>query len=85
MTSKPVKGMLTGPITIFSWSFPREDLPEREQVFQLALCLRDEVADLQSAGSSHIQIDEPGLREMLPLRKEKQEACTIFQNFITPW
>jgi len=73
MTKKPVKGMLTGPVTILSWSFPREDVSEEVQAMQLALCLRDEVSDLQKAGATHIQIDEPGLRELLPLRDERHE------------
>jgi len=68
-TTKPVKGMLTGPITILQWSFVREDQPRRDTAYQLALCIRDEVCDLESAGSRIIQIDEPALREGLPLRK----------------
>jgi len=74
MTEKPVKGMLTGPITILSWSFPREDVSEETQAMQLALCIRDEVADLEKSGAVHIQVDEPGLREMLPLRDDKREG-----------
>jgi 5-methyltetrahydropteroyltriglutamate--homocysteine methyltransferase len=69
LTSKPVKGMLTGPITILQWSFVREDCPRRDTAFQIALAIRDEVADLEAAGVKAIQIDEPALREGLPLRK----------------
>lgn len=69
LTSRPVKGMLTGPITILQWSFVREDCPRRDTAFQIALAIRDEVADLEAAGVKVIQIDEPALREGLPLRK----------------
>ncbi|WP_370548021.1 5-methyltetrahydropteroyltriglutamate--homocysteine S-methyltransferase [Edwardsiella tarda] len=73
-TSRPVKGMLTGPITMLCWSFPREDLPREVIARQLALALRDEVDDLQRAGIGIIQIDEPALREGLPLRREAWAA-----------
>jgi 5-methyltetrahydropteroyltriglutamate--homocysteine methyltransferase len=66
-TSKPVKGMLTGPVTILNWSFAREDIARSEIAYQIALGLRDEVADLEAAGIQIIQIDEPALREGLPL------------------
>ncbi len=69
LTSKPMKGMLTGPITILQWSFVRDDQPRRETAKQIALALRDEVHDLESAGIGIIQIDEPALREGLPLRR----------------
>ena len=69
LTKRPVKGMLTGPITILKWSFARDDLPPREIARQIALCIRDEVADLQRAGIRIIQIDEPALRESLPLER----------------
>jgi 5-methyltetrahydropteroyltriglutamate--homocysteine methyltransferase len=69
LTSKPVKGMLTGPITILQWSFVRNDQPLADTARQLALVIRDEVADLESAGISVIQIDEPALREGLPLHR----------------
>ena len=69
LTEKPVKGMLTGPITMLCWSFAREDISLKEQAFQIALALREEVADLENAGISVIQVDEPALREGLPLRK----------------
>ncbi|MBC6659891.1 5-methyltetrahydropteroyltriglutamate--homocysteine S-methyltransferase, partial [Morganella morganii] len=69
LTSKPVKGMLTGPVTILCWSFPREDVSRETIAKQIALALRDEVDDLQKAGIGIIQIDEPALREGLPLRR----------------
>lgn len=69
LTSKPVKGMLTGPVTILCWSFPREDVSRETIARQIALALRDEVDDLQKAGIGIIQIDEPALREGLPLRR----------------
>jgi len=72
-TSKPVKGMLTGPITMLRWSFVRDDQPDRDTADQLALALRDEFIDLQAAGSTIIQIDEPALREGLPLRKDERQ------------
>ena len=68
-TNKPVKGMLTGPVTILNWSFPREDISIRESVQQIALAIRDEVLDLEANGINIIQIDEAALREKLPLRK----------------
>mgnify|MGYP000887242668 CR=1 FL=1 len=69
LTAKPVKGMLTGPITMLEWSFVREDRPRRDVALQIALAIRDEVADLEAAGIRIIQIDEPALREGLPLRR----------------
>jgi len=69
LTTKPVKGMLTGPVTILQWSFVRDDQPRSETCLQIALAIRDEVADLEAAGIRAIQIDEPALREGLPLRK----------------
>jgi 5-methyltetrahydropteroyltriglutamate--homocysteine methyltransferase len=71
-TSKPVKGMLTGPITMLRWSFVRDDQPERDTADQLALAIRDELVDLQAAGISIIQVDEPALREGLPLRSNER-------------
>jgi len=68
LTSRPVKGMLTGPSTILQWSFVRDDQPRSETRRQIALAIRDEAADLERAGLKVIQIDEPGLREGLPLR-----------------
>src|SRR5258708_14954633 len=68
-TSKPVKGMLTGPVTILQWSFGRDDQPRAATAAQLALAIRDEVQDLEAAGIRVIQIDEPALREGLPLRR----------------
>ena len=73
-TDKPMKGMLTGPVTMLQWSFVRDDLPRSEVCRQIALALRDEVTDLEAAGISVIQIDEPALREGLPLRKSDWAA-----------
>ena len=70
LTNAPVKGMLTGPVTILQWSFVRNDQPRAETCRQIALALRDEVSDLESAGIRVIQIDEPALREGLPLRHQ---------------
>lgn len=74
LTDKPVKGMLTGPVTILCWSFPREDVSRETIAKQIALALRDEVADLEAAGIGIIQIDEPALREGLPLRRSEWDA-----------
>ena len=71
LTDKPMKGMLTGPVTILCWSFPREDVSRKTIARQIALALRDEVADLEQAGIGIIQIDEPALREGLPLRQSE--------------
>ncbi|MFE7551748.1 5-methyltetrahydropteroyltriglutamate--homocysteine S-methyltransferase [Streptomyces gardneri] len=68
LTAKPVKGMLTGPVTMLAWSFVRDDQPLADTARQVALALRDEVNDLEAAGTSVIQVDEPALRETLPLR-----------------
>lgn len=74
LTDKPVKGMLTGPVTILAWSFVRDDQPLADSANQIALAIRDETVDLQAAGVSIIQVDEPALRELLPLRgKDQQE------------
>ncbi|MDU6433844.1 MAG: 5-methyltetrahydropteroyltriglutamate--homocysteine S-methyltransferase [Pantoea sp.] len=74
LTDKPVKGMLTGPVTILCWSFPREDVSRETIAKQIALALRDEVADLEAAGIGIIQIDEPALREGLPLHQSDWAA-----------
>lgn len=74
LTSKPVKGMLTGPVTILCWSFPREDVSRETIAKQIALALRDEVEDLEKAGIGIIQIDEPALREGLPLHRSDWKA-----------
>lgn len=74
LTSKQMKGMLTGPVTILCWTFPREDITREEIANQLALALRDEVSDLQDAGINIIQIDEPAIREGLPLKKRDHKA-----------
>lgn len=68
-TTKPVKGMLTGPVTILNWSFPREDISIKESTLQIALAIKEEVLDLEAAGIKIIQIDEAALREKLPLRR----------------
>ena len=69
LTDKPVKGMLTGPVTILNWSFPREDISLKESAMQIALAIRDEVLDLEANGIKIIQVDEAALREKLPLRR----------------
>lgn len=69
LTDKPMKGMLTGPVTILNWSFPREDISLKECTYQIALAIRDEVLDLEKHGIKIIQVDEAALREKLPLRK----------------
>ncbi|KAB8159567.1 5-methyltetrahydropteroyltriglutamate--homocysteine S-methyltransferase [Streptomyces sp. 3MP-14] len=74
LTDRPVKGMLTGPVTMLAWSFVRDDLPRAETARQVALALRDEVVDLEAAGTAVIQVDEPALRETLPLRAADQPA-----------
>jgi 5-methyltetrahydropteroyltriglutamate--homocysteine methyltransferase len=71
LTSKPMKGMLTGPVTILNWSFVRDDQPRSASCYQLALAIRQEVLDLEKAGINVIQIDEAALREGLPLRKSQ--------------
>ncbi|HEY2343622.1 MAG TPA: 5-methyltetrahydropteroyltriglutamate--homocysteine S-methyltransferase, partial [Chthoniobacteraceae bacterium] len=74
LTSRPMKGMLTGPITILQWSFVRDDQPRSETARQIGLAVRDEVLDLETAGIRVIQIDEPALREGLPLRRSDWAA-----------
>ena len=74
LTQKPMKGMLTGPVTILQWSFVRDDQPRATTCRQIALALRDEVCDLEKAGIHVIQIDEPALREGLPLRQSEWQA-----------
>lgn len=69
LTDKPMKGMLTGPVTILNWSFPREDISLKESAYQIALAIREEVLDLEANGINIIQVDEAALREKLPLRK----------------
>ncbi|HEV7583111.1 MAG TPA: 5-methyltetrahydropteroyltriglutamate--homocysteine S-methyltransferase [Mycobacterium sp.] len=73
LTNKPVKGMLTGPVTILAWSFVRDDQPLADTANQVALAIRDETVDLQTAGIAVIQVDEPALRELLPLRRVDQD------------
>ena len=74
LTKKPMKGMLTGPVTVLQWSFVRDDQPRADTCLQIALALRDEVADLERAGIAVIQIDEPAVREGLPLRRRDHAA-----------
>ncbi|KAL2916281.1 methionine-synthesizing 5-methyltetrahydropteroyltriglutamate--homocysteine methyltransferase [Polyrhizophydium stewartii] len=73
LTAKPMKGMLTGPVTMLQWSFVRDDQPRKDTTFQIALALRKEVADLEAAGLPAIQIDEPAIREGLPLRASEHK------------
>ncbi|HET6826073.1 MAG TPA: 5-methyltetrahydropteroyltriglutamate--homocysteine S-methyltransferase [Amnibacterium sp.] len=73
-TARPVKGMLTGPVTILAWSFVRDDQPLGDTADQVALALRDEIADLEAAGIRIVQVDEPALRELLPLQRAAQAA-----------
>lgn len=82
LTKKPMKGMLTGPVTILNWSFPREDISIRESIAQIALAIRDEVLDLETNGIPVIQIDEAALREKLPLRKS--DWYTEYLDFAIP-
>merc|ERR1711977_339278 len=77
ISKKPMKGMLTGPITCLRWSFPRDDVHQSVQAEQLALALRDEVVDLEAAGVFVIQVDEPALREGLPLRAGKEREAYL--------
>ena len=81
-TDKPVKGMLTGPVTILNWSFRREDISIKESILQIALAIRDEVLDLEANGINIIQIDEAALREKLPLRKS--DWYTEYLDFAIP-
>src|SRR6185436_11407243 len=73
LTNKLIKGMLTGPVTILQWSFVRDDQPRSTTALQIALAIRDEVCDLEHVGIKIIQIDEPAIREGLPLRKSDWE------------
>jgi 5-methyltetrahydropteroyltriglutamate--homocysteine methyltransferase len=72
LTARPVKGMLTGPVTLLCWSFVRDDLPREQVALQIALAIREEVKDLEAAGIGIIQVDEPAYREGLPLRRREQ-------------
>ncbi|MGM0922915.1 MAG: 5-methyltetrahydropteroyltriglutamate--homocysteine S-methyltransferase [Bacillota bacterium] len=85
LSEKPVKGMLTGPVTILNWSFVRNDLPKSSVLNQLSLCIRKEVEALEQAGIAMIQVDEPALREGLPLKSEKwneylKDSVTAFKR-----
>ncbi len=77
LTNKPMKGMLTGPVTILNWSFPREDISLKECAYQIALAIRDEVLDLEANGIRVIQVDEAALREKLPLRKSEWKEAYL--------
>ena len=77
LTDRPMKGMLTGPVTILNWSFPREDISLKECAYQIALAIRDEVLDLEANGIRVIQVDEAALREKLPLRKSEWEEAYL--------
>jgi 5-methyltetrahydropteroyltriglutamate--homocysteine methyltransferase len=74
LTDRPMKGMLTGPVTMLQWSFVRDDLPRERVCRQIALAIRDEVADLEAAGVAVVQVDEPAFREGLPLRRAEWDA-----------
>ena len=82
LSDKPVKGMLTGPVTILNWSFPREDISLREMAFQIGLAIREEVLDLEEAGIKIIQIDEAALKEKLPIRRE--EGASEYRDWAIP-
>jgi 5-methyltetrahydropteroyltriglutamate--homocysteine methyltransferase len=89
LTTRPVKGMLTGPVTIVAWSFVRRDLPLWTLVDQVATAMRGEVLDLEAAGIGIIQVDEPALRELLPLRRAQQDeylswAVAAYRKATTP-
>lgn len=77
VSKKPMKGMLTGPVTCLRWSFPRDDVHQSVQAMQLALALRDEVIDLEKNGIYVIQVDEPALREGLPLRSGREREAYL--------
>ncbi|WP_024787815.1 MULTISPECIES: 5-methyltetrahydropteroyltriglutamate--homocysteine S-methyltransferase [unclassified Lebetimonas] len=84
LTNKPMKGMLTGPVTMLNWSFVRDDQPKRDTAYQMAIAIRDEVEDLEAAGIKVIQVDEAALREGYPLRNSKRKeyedwAITAFR------
>ncbi|ACX52243.1 5-methyltetrahydropteroyltriglutamate/homocysteine S-methyltransferase [Ammonifex degensii KC4] len=78
LTSKPVKGILTGPVTMIKWSFVREDLEEEQIAYQIALALRDEIAELEKEGIRIIQVDEPAFREALPLKKRERPQYLLW-------
>ena len=82
LSYKPVKGMLTGPVTILNWSFPREDISTKEMMYQIGLAIREEVLELEAAGVQIIQIDEAALREKLPLRR--QDWHSDYLDFAIP-
>ena len=81
LTSRPMKGMLTGPVTILNWSFPRADVSRELQCKQLALALRDEVVDLEKAGIKAVQVDEPALREGVSVSATAPRSCTYLSFY----
>jgi hypothetical protein len=85
LTKKPMKGMLTGPVTILNWSFPRADISREMQSKQLALALRDEVIDLEKAGIHAIQVDEPAIREGVSrfTLRLRNSAVLMFRSFLS--
>ena len=83
LTKKPVKGMLTGPVTILNWSFPRKDISRRAQAFQLALALREEVADLEKAGCVVIQVRFASGGTLCTVQHMHSSACAEFPSFCT--
>ena len=84
LTDKPVKGMLTGPVTMLMWSFVRDDQPRSETCKQLALAIRDETSDLEAAGVEIIQVDEPAIREGLPLRSDRWDEYLDWAVLLLP-
>ena len=84
LTDRPMKGMLTGPVTMLMWSFVRDDQPRSETCKQLALAIRDEVADLEAGGVEIIQVDEPAIREGLPLRSDRWDEYLDWAVFTLP-
>jgi 5-methyltetrahydropteroyltriglutamate--homocysteine methyltransferase len=83
LTEKPMKGMLTGPVTILNWSFPRADVSRELQSKQLAFALRDEVIDLEKAGIKAIQVDEPAIREGVSTVVKLGRSCVISHYLTT--
>jgi 5-methyltetrahydropteroyltriglutamate--homocysteine methyltransferase len=82
LTQRPMKGMLTGPVTILNWSFPRADVSKEVQSRQLALALRDEVVDLEKAGIKAIQVDEPAIREGVSDAFDNHRSSLILTNYV---
>ena len=78
LTDKPVKGMLTGAVTIMAWDFVRKDIPIHEVSYQIALALQDEIRDYEKAGITMVQVDEPAFRELVPIKKRYYVAYIIW-------